>query len=302
MYVFHAAHIVCALLTYHPHTALSDGASSLISVPLTETQSSKAYAGSEASSDIDNDIKRPLLMPKYVSHRSRGDSFEVIGEEDLEDSPENRWKCEKHEAEQTSLGEAGVGEAMYPSDGPSIQSDYTKLSGSFAFSEGANDPSEAFAAAPDSSSLARPPLYDVLDAADADPVDELEPAADDLANEAFDPRGHEAGPRQEQLDFQVGPNAEQADDFADQQQVDLEIHLVLDELIGIRAPLAILIRNASWLIVFNGTFIVLFGYVPFCLGTWVHGHVFSEVPHLVGSYICQQPDNACVVTSLRWVI
>ena len=47
----------------------------------------------------------------------------------------------------------------------------------------------------------------------------------------------------------MNPNANLPDDFdGPQDPADLEIHLVLDELIGIRAPMGILVRNASWLV------------------------------------------------------
>ena len=50
---------------------------------------------------------------------------------------------------------------------------------------------------------------------------------------------------------------------------DVELHVALDELLGVRGPLVLLLRNLLWLLAFNGAYLGLFAFVPFSIGSSV---------------------------------
>jgi len=53
-------------------------------------------------------------------------------------------------------------------------------------------------------------------------------------------------------------------------QVDMEINLALDELLGLRGPLSTLVRNLLWLLAFNATYLGIFAFVPKTVGSTVY--------------------------------
>eukprot|EP00529_Nitzschia_sp_RCC80_P006381 CAMPEP_0113525002 /NCGR_PEP_ID=MMETSP0014_2-20120614/46504_1 /TAXON_ID=2857 /ORGANISM="Nitzschia sp." /LENGTH=1473 /DNA_ID=CAMNT_0000423125 /DNA_START=65 /DNA_END=4486 /DNA_ORIENTATION=+ /assembly_acc=CAM_ASM_000159 len=58
-------------------------------------------------------------------------------------------------------------------------------------------------------------------------------------------------------------------------QVDMEINVALDELLGLRGPLSVLVRNLLWLLAFNATYLGIFGFVPKTFGYFVYSGFFN---------------------------
>ncbi|CAM9715587.1 unnamed protein product, partial [Phaeothamnion confervicola] len=58
-----------------------------------------------------------------------------------------------------------------------------------------------------------------------------------------------------------------ANDEDDADILDMEVHVALDELLGVRGPLPTLLRNVLWLLAFNGAYLGLFAFVPFSVGS-----------------------------------
>jgi len=58
-------------------------------------------------------------------------------------------------------------------------------------------------------------------------------------------------------------------------QVDMEINVALDELLGLRGPLSTLVRNLLWLLAFNATYLGIFGFVPKTVGTVMYASFFN---------------------------
>ncbi|CAN0464327.1 unnamed protein product, partial [Laminaria digitata] len=51
---------------------------------------------------------------------------------------------------------------------------------------------------------------------------------------------------------------------------DLDVHMAIDELLGIRGPVTMLLRNVLWLLAFHGAYLGLFAFFPFSIGArWV---------------------------------
>jgi hypothetical protein len=46
-------------------------------------------------------------------------------------------------------------------------------------------------------------------------------------------------------------------------QIEVELHVAVDELMGIRGPFMFLLRNIVWLIAFNGAYLGLFAFIPY---------------------------------------
>lgn len=69
----------------------------------------------------------------------------------------------------------------------------------------------------------------------------------------------------------LGPEAEEEEeDNADGLGgEEIEIHLAIDELLGLRGPAHVLWRNILWLLAFNGTYIGLFAFFPYSIGSTV---------------------------------
>ena len=53
------------------------------------------------------------------------------------------------------------------------------------------------------------------------------------------------------------------DPDADMEQIDVELHVAMDELLGIRGPFPFLLRNILWLIAFNAAYLGLFAFIPY---------------------------------------
>ena len=51
---------------------------------------------------------------------------------------------------------------------------------------------------------------------------------------------------------------------------EMEIHMALDELLGIRGPISALFRNLMWLLAFNTTYLGLFAFIPHTVGISVN--------------------------------
>ncbi|CAB9505838.1 ERAD-associated E3 ubiquitin-protein ligase DOA10 [Seminavis robusta] len=58
-------------------------------------------------------------------------------------------------------------------------------------------------------------------------------------------------------------------------QVDMEINVALDELLGLRGPLSSLLRNLLWLLVFNTIYLGFFTFVPRTIGSAVYSTLFN---------------------------
>ena len=55
-----------------------------------------------------------------------------------------------------------------------------------------------------------------------------------------------------------------------------EIQIALDELLGVRGPLSLLVRNIMWLLAFNGAYIGLLAFIPISIGSTIYTLL---VPH-----------------------
>ena len=51
--------------------------------------------------------------------------------------------------------------------------------------------------------------------------------------------------------------------------MDVELHVAVDELLGIRGPIHVLLRNLLWLLAFNCAYLGLFAFIPFSIGSSV---------------------------------
>ena len=51
--------------------------------------------------------------------------------------------------------------------------------------------------------------------------------------------------------------------------LDVELHVAVDELLGIRGPIHVLLRNLLWLLAFNCAYLGLFAFIPFSIGSSV---------------------------------
>ncbi|CAM9972274.1 unnamed protein product, partial [Hapterophycus canaliculatus] len=65
---------------------------------------------------------------------------------------------------------------------------------------------------------------------------------------------------------------------------DLDVHMAIDELLGIRGPVTMLLRNVLWLLAFHGAYLGLFAFFPFSIGASVI-HAVSKYldPHVLAS-------------------
>ncbi|CAM9408027.1 unnamed protein product, partial [Discosporangium mesarthrocarpum] len=53
----------------------------------------------------------------------------------------------------------------------------------------------------------------------------------------------------------------------DEVDMEVEVHMAIDELLGIRGPVSTLLRNALWLLAFNGAYLGMFAFFPFSIGS-----------------------------------
>mmetsp|Transcript_130956 Transcript_130956/g.195115 ORF Transcript_130956/g.195115 Transcript_130956/m.195115 type:complete len:1312 (-) Transcript_130956:39-3974(-) len=58
-------------------------------------------------------------------------------------------------------------------------------------------------------------------------------------------------------------------------QVDMEINVALDELLGLRGPLSTLVRNLLWLLAFNATYLGIFAFLPKTIGAAVYTGILN---------------------------
>jgi len=70
------------------------------------------------------------------------------------------------------------------------------------------------------------------------------------------------------VDARAEPRLDLAADQDD--AMEMEIHMALDELLGIRGPLPALFRNLMWLLAFNTTYLGLFAFIPHTVGISVN--------------------------------
>ncbi|DBA04791.1 TPA: hypothetical protein N0F65_004428 [Lagenidium giganteum] len=71
-------------------------------------------------------------------------------------------------------------------------------------------------------------------------------------------------------------NREWDDDFDH-----MEINIAMDELLGLRGDIAVLFRNVSWFLAFNGAYLGLFAFIPYTLGSTITsacGKILSAIP------------------------
>jgi hypothetical protein len=363
---------------------LSDGSSSRRSIPLTETQSLRACAGSEVSTDIDNDVKHSGFGE--LSLRDTGliskEKFKFDAIEEAESSDSSDWLDVKSQIEvslkdteksdeiglafsklsssfafsemnaesQRAPLSAGANAAQLQhvtfegSDSVSDEAlkctnsmpnsdnflrtrkeelvDYGKLSSSFAFSEwstaSAQNKSQEISAAFkedlkwQSTTREFDDLEDALDDklendAESSPTDATpaEEERDPLIVDNFPPHIDNIAPHLPVLagpgndaDAQADPNNMPFffDDVDDQPPADIEIHLILDEIIGIRAPVINILMNASWLLLFNCLFVIIFGFTPYMLGSTATNSVrliMSPILSSIENYICPDTETEC---------
>jgi hypothetical protein len=63
--------------------------------------------------------------------------------------------------------------------------------------------------------------------------------------------------------------------------MEVELHVAIDELLGIRGPVSVLVRNVMWFVAFNAVYLGVFAFVPFSIGTQFCA-VASTHPHFAG--------------------
>ncbi|TFJ85721.1 hypothetical protein NSK_003226 [Nannochloropsis salina CCMP1776] len=84
--------------------------------------------------------------------------------------------------------------------------------------------------------------------------------------------------------------------------MDVELHVAVDELMGVRGPFVYLVRNILWLVAFNGAYLGLFAFIPYSVGAAVVGAAekYVETPlgictlrFLVPRSICKLAAEVC---------
>mmetsp|Transcript_942 Transcript_942/g.1041 ORF Transcript_942/g.1041 Transcript_942/m.1041 type:complete len:1331 (+) Transcript_942:60-4052(+) len=81
-------------------------------------------------------------------------------------------------------------------------------------------------------------------------------------------------------------------------QDEMEMNLALDELLGLRGPVGALVRNISWLMAFNITYLGLFAFLPRFVGATVFNRILnSTVTEIVSSMSFFQPLDTMNSTS-----
>ena len=86
-------------------------------------------------------------------------------------------------------------------------------------------------------------------------------------NDLF-PRGNNNNQRRQRPAGQPEENVRVQHNFENDED-DVELHIALDELLGIRGPVINVARNVSWLVVFNAAYLGIFAFVPFAVGSIV---------------------------------
>ena len=101
---------------------------------------------------------------------------------------------------------------------------------------------------------------------DAAPADDTDDGGDDDDDSLpGDSDGESDGDDDDDGASDGGDDAEPRDDDDDE----IELHIAMDELLGLRGPLVNVTRNVSWLIVFNAAYLGIFAFAPFAVGSLV---------------------------------
>ncbi|OQR96763.1 E3 ubiquitin-protein ligase MARCH6 (membrane-associated RING finger protein 6) [Achlya hypogyna] len=82
-----------------------------------------------------------------------------------------------------------------------------------------------------------------------------------------DPRIAEAVNRNNRRRRPARPRADPPADNWDDDMEHMEINIAMDELVGFRGPLYLLVRNVSWFLAFNGAYLGIFAFIPYTLGS-----------------------------------
>lgn len=69
---------------------------------------------------------------------------------------------------------------------------------------------------------------------------------------------------------------------------DLDVHMAVDELLGIRGPLSMLLRNVLWVLAFHGAYLGLFAFFPFSIGARL---VWTSIMLLMRYRIIRKSEN-----------
>ncbi|OQS07306.1 E3 ubiquitin-protein ligase MARCH6 (membrane-associated RING finger protein 6) [Thraustotheca clavata] len=88
-------------------------------------------------------------------------------------------------------------------------------------------------------------------------------------------------------------NNNQAQEWDDDME-HMEINIAMDELVGFRGPLYLLVRNVSWFLAFNGAYLGIFAFIPYTLGSTIVSTLSkfsSVVPPLDPSILEGPVDN-----------
>lgn len=80
---------------------------------------------------------------------------------------------------------------------------------------------------------------------------------------------------------------------------DVDVHMAIDELLGLRGPLTMLVRNVLWLLAFHGAYLGLFAFFPFSIGARFVGVDIFGLRHVLtpfGSFLWRV---FCVISRIR---
>uniref|UniRef100_A0A7S3NME6 RING-type E3 ubiquitin transferase n=1 Tax=Aureoumbra lagunensis TaxID=44058 RepID=A0A7S3NME6_9STRA len=69
------------------------------------------------------------------------------------------------------------------------------------------------------------------------------------------------------------------------EEEEIELHIAVDELLGLRGPIVNVARNVSWLVVFNAAYLGVFAFVPFAVGSMVSNCFDSRKLRFFGARI-----------------
>ena len=85
-----------------------------------------------------------------------------------------------------------------------------------------------------------------------------------------------------------------------------EIQIALDELLGLRGHLSLLIRNILWLLAFNGAYIGLFAFIPMSIGSTVYSFFGPNIRDIVDNFhsylVTHDSVLATFLTDVRTII
>lgn len=100
---------------------------------------------------------------------------------------------------------------------------------------------------------------------------------DDL-DEDYEDLVHEAAARDEQRLAELHPHIPQQRLFPDNppdDAPDMDIHLAVDEMLGLRGPAMVVFRNIAWVLAFNAIFLGFFAFVPRSVGHTFCSYAFN---------------------------